>query len=59
VEKLVELKTCFKIPFSKDRSVGCAATRISALKPWVVTSYAIHWALTWKFTISSAQPTGF
>ena len=33
VEKLVELKTLFEIPFRKDRAVGSAKCASSSLRP--------------------------
>jgi hypothetical protein len=33
VEKLVELKTLFEIPFRKDRTVGFGEPAMSPLKP--------------------------
>ena len=33
VEKLVELKTTFEIPFGKDRSVGFSEALVTPLKP--------------------------
>jgi hypothetical protein len=47
VEKLVELKTAFEIPFGTDRLVGFGEKFLSPLKACTVTSYAIHEALTW------------
>jgi hypothetical protein len=46
VEKLVEVKTSFKVPTGEDRSVGSAGAVFSSLSPCVLTSYAIHGILT-------------
>jgi len=47
VEKVVELKTVFEISYGDDRAAGFGKARWRSLKPWIVTSYAIHRTLTW------------